>query len=321
MARPNKPWYRSSERRWYATVNGRKVSLGVKGRKNVKAAKEAWHLLMAGVKEQARPKGEPTVGQVIRFFLTDCKGRVKPKTLHWYKDWLEPFAQKQGGLKASALTPTLAEAYSRKPEWAEASRAGFLGTLVTAFRWAVRGRLLAVNPLAVVKAPPKPSRGAQALISPEDHAALLALASPTFGRLLSVLWATGARPGEVASITAENFHAESGVVRLREHKTAHRGKNRVIHLTPEITASLSELAKKYPHGPLLRTCWGNPWTENAIVKEMRRLRERAGVAHATAYGYRHSFATDALANGVPDAHVAALLGHSGTAMLHKHYHT
>ena len=37
------------------------------------------------------------------------------------------------------------------------------------------------------------------------------------------------------------------------------------------------------------------------------------------YGYRHSFATDALANGVPDAHVAELLGHSGTAMLHKHY--
>jgi hypothetical protein len=31
------------------------------------------------------------------------------------------------------------------------------------------------------------------------------------------------------------------------------------------------------------------------------------------------FATDALANGVPDAHVAELLGRSGTAMLHRHY--
>jgi integrase len=37
------------------------------------------------------------------------------------------------------------------------------------------------------------------------------------------------------------------------------------------------------------------------------------------YGYRHGFATDALAQGVPDAQVAALLGHSGTAMLHRHY--
>jgi integrase len=52
---------------------------------------------------------------------------------------------------------------------------------------------------------------------------------------------------------------------------------------------------------------------------MRRTRERAGIPHAIAYGLRHTFATDALANGVPDAQVAELLGHSGTAMLHKHY--
>ena len=45
---------------------------------------------------------------------------------------------------------------------------------------------------------------------------------------------------------------------------------------------------------------------------------RAGLK-AIAYGYRHTFATDALARGVPDAQVAELLGHSGTAMLHKHY--
>ena len=51
---------------------------------------------------------------------------------------------------------------------------------------------------------------------------------------------------------------------------------------------------------------------------MRRLCERAGVK-AFCYGYRHTFATAALSVGVPDAHVAALLGHAGTAMLHKHY--
>ena len=53
---------------------------------------------------------------------------------------------------------------------------------------------------------------------------------------------------------------------------------------------------------------------------MEGLRERAGVPKGpVAYGYRHAFATDVLANGVPDAHVAELLGHSGTAMLHRHY--
>jgi len=52
---------------------------------------------------------------------------------------------------------------------------------------------------------------------------------------------------------------------------------------------------------------------------METTRQRAGIPHAIAYGLRHSFATTALVNGVPDALVAELLGHSGTTMLHKHY--
>jgi integrase len=70
---------------------------------------------------------------------------------------------------------------------------------------------------------------------------------------------------------------------------------------------------------LLRNSKGEAWTENAIGLAMPRTRERAGIPHAIAYGYRHAFATDALANGVPDAQVAELLGHSGTVMLHRHY--
>ena len=39
-----------------------------------------------------------------------------------------------------------------------------------------------------------------------------------------------------------------------------------------------------------------------------------------AYGLgRHSFATEALSAGVPDAVVAALLGHTSTEMVHAHY--
>jgi site-specific recombinase XerD len=45
----------------------------------------------------------------------------------------------------------------------------------------------------------------------------------------------------------------------------------------------------------------------------------APATSGTAARLRHSFATDALANGVPDAQVAELLGHSETAMLHEHY--
>jgi integrase len=52
---------------------------------------------------------------------------------------------------------------------------------------------------------------------------------------------------------------------------------------------------------------------------VRKVRKKLGIRGAIPYAYRHGFATDALAHGVPDAQVAELLGHSGTAMLHRHY--
>ncbi len=61
----------------------------------------------------------------------------------------------------------------------------------------------------------------------------------------------------------------------------------------------------------MRTKRGNPWTGRSITERMQKLKKTAGVK-AMAYG----FATDALKNGLPDAQVAALLGHSSTAMLH-----
>ena len=67
-----------------------------------------------------------------------------------------------------------------------------------------------------------------------------------------------------------------------------------------------DLRAKYK-GSVLGVAW-------SLLKLCRKLKVKA-----IAYGYRHGFATDALAAGVPDAHVAALLGHGSTAMLHKHY--
>jgi integrase len=51
---------------------------------------------------------------------------------------------------------------------------------------------------------------------------------------------------------------------------------------------------------------------------MWRLSEKIG-HRVTAYGYRHTYATRALAMGLPDTHVAALLGHGSTRMIHAHY--
>jgi integrase len=317
---PRKPWYRVSKGTWYCTLNGKKVSLGVRGRENKKEAEDAWHRLMAGVKDdKARPEAESTVTEIIEQFLGDCEGRVKPKTLYEYRVFLDPFSRQHGSLVTKELTPTLAETYSRKPEWSDSTRHDFLGILAGAFKWAERARVIDRTPLIGLRRPPKASRGLDVLLTAEEREKLLSAATPQFRLVLEVLWGTGVRPGEAALFSAENFDAEAGIVRLKEHKTAHKGKPRVVYLPPPVVEILKRLRERHPSGPLLRNRSGRPWTGWAIVKAMKAARERAGLPGKIAYGLRHTFATDALAAGVPDAQVAELLGHSGTAMLHKHY--
>src|SRR5690348_17027479 len=107
MPRPSKPWFRAAKGSWYVTIDGRKVSLGVRGKENKKAALDAWHKLLASGETPAAPKAAPTVGDIITAFLTDCRPRVKAKTLRGYRDFLEPFARLHGGIPAPSLTCTL----------------------------------------------------------------------------------------------------------------------------------------------------------------------------------------------------------------------
>jgi integrase len=93
---------------------------------------------------------------------------------------------------------------------------------------------------------------------------------------------------------------------------------RVIYLSDEAMAILREQQAEYPRGYLFRRPTGGRWTTHSITGKFARIRRLAGVK-VTAYCLRHTFTTDALAKGVPDALVAALMGHSGTATLHKHY--
>jgi len=50
----------------------------------------------------------------------------------------------------------------------------------------------------------------------------------------------------------------------------------------------------------------------------QRLSAKVG-HHVTSYCFRHTFATRALLAGIPDVEVAAMLGHTSTAMVHRHY--
>ena len=268
--------------------------------------------------EPAKREAGLTVEAVLTAFLADAAGRLKAPTMRLYRLHLTAFAEGHGKTIVNSITAGQISRWLAQLPHSSTTKAMMLRSVSACFGWAVVGGLMTANPAKSVPKPKSRSRSSSAVITAEQHAKMMAVASPTARPLLAVLHATGCRPGEACRITAESFNAEAGVIILHEHKADRAGKPRVVFLPPEIVSLLKPLAERYPTGPLLRTVKGNPWDAQSVNLAVRKIAKRCGF-QAIPYGYRHGFATEALASGVSDAQVAALLGHTSTAMLHKHY--
>ncbi len=318
MARQSKPHYRSEKNAWYARINGSRLSLGVKGKKTKKEAYEAWHTLIAnGIPE--KPKGELTINEVVKSFLDEASERMSAGCHRNYSIFAERLRVAFGNKRTNELTNNAVEVYARKQsEWSNTYRNQFLGFVITLYRWALRERMINVNPLGNVNRPAKSSRGVNAVLTAEEHQTLIKHADDDFADFLNLLWHTGCRPSEIAGLTAEQVRQSvNGVIVLNDHKSAHKGKQRMLILNDEAMS----IVKRRADGRtgLLFDGINGKLTANAIGGRIRRLSEKAGLRNIIAYGYRHTFATDALSKGIADTHVASLLGHSSTTMLHKHY--
>ncbi|MFO0852265.1 MAG: tyrosine-type recombinase/integrase [Gemmataceae bacterium] len=332
------PWFRKSKNAWFATLPGKRmVNLKVKGEGNRPEANKAWHRLMAGlphnplplsrrkevkeVIEASAPKPVAlTVAGLVAAYLNDARERVGSASFRNYEHFLTLFARQFGKRPAGDIKPYEAEASSRRPDWSATYRANYLNVVVMAFRWAARAGLIAANPLAGVRKPNRTSRGASAAVSEDEYHLLIAHARPDTNDLLVMLWNTGARPAEITGLTAEMVKASAdGVIPLTAHKTAHKGKPRFLILHGEAWEVAKRRANAVGYGLLFPSDTGGRLTTQAIGHRLKKLCRRAGVRHLMAYGFRHGYATDALCKGVPDATVAALLGHGSTAMLFRHY--
>ncbi len=318
MARQSKPHYRSEKDAWYVRINGGRMSLGVKGRKAKREAYDAWHALIAnGIPE--KPKGELTINEVVKAFLRDAEERISSGCYRNYRIFADAFTSPFGKKRLNELTNTNVEAITRKQSaWSNTYKHHFIGFAITLYRWALRQGHIDVNPLQHVNRPAKSSRGSNAILTAEEHQTLIAHADADFADFLNLLWHTGCRPSEIAGLTADQIRqSTNGVIVLSDHKSAHRGKQRMLILNDEALSIVNRRA--VGRIGLLFNGYNGRLTATAIGCRVRRLAVRAGLRNIIAYGYRHTFATDALSKGIADTHVASLLGHSSTTMLHKHY--
>ncbi len=272
---------------------------------------------------------------IDRFLLWAWKNR-KPATVALYARYLREFVQKVGDINAGALTPALVENWSNRFHRVQAVQR-LAGWLTNA------ERSLPINPLAGMRKIATGKR--RRILTPREGAAMLRGSDRCFRDLLLTLRETIARPQEVRAFrwsdiraTGRNSADAADLVSGRAFFELTKGKGfewraddsreRVIPIPPRLGRLLlrRRLAAGDDGGPIFRNRDGVPWTKDAIICRIRRLRERLCLGtdrrgeRIVAYSLRHTGATAAARLGVTEWALAHLLGHASVKTTARYVH-
>ena len=327
MGRPAKIWKREADGFWYATHRGEKVKLAA----DKAEAEKAFHTLKA---HDAPPEPEvgprPSVKHLVGLYLDQAKLTKKPDTYEVQRRILVNFCDYVGNKKApdirvpavkdwlAADKPRRGKGGTTTPaKWGESMRALAGSTVIALFNWAVEEQRLSVSPVKGLKRGRYLRR--ERIVPPEHRAAVMGAAGPELADFLRLMALTGARPfSELGVLTAAAVDFTGGLVVPVEHKTAKKGKARVIVLVPEAVDILRRLAGRHPAGLLLRTGRGRAWSRQTFNAALKRAAKRAGVPEYSPYDWRRTFITDGLAGGL-SANVMAQLAGNTPAVINKYY--
>lgn len=316
-----KPFYWKSRRCWYVKGADRKnIRLDPDERK----ASKLWVEIAAAEKPEA-----PTapVDTVVEAYLLHALKTVSAPTYVGYRFYLVRFCEMYGLDRVRELKPLHMTRWLDSQEgWGASGRRAAIAAVKRCLNWAVAEGIIDRNPLASVKRPPAKRR--EGTITDAEHSRMMSAADranrrtwTAFRPVLVALRHSGTRPGMVATVTAENVSADGSAWVFREHKTRQKtAKPLVVYLSPCLQSLTRIAVAAHPKGPLFLNSRGEPWTSNAIRCRMRHLRRKLGLpANIVAYSFRHTFATNALVNGLDVATVAELLGHRDVRMIAEHY--
>jgi integrase len=125
---------------------------------------------------------------------------------------------------------------------------------------------------------------------------------------------TGARPGEVSSMTLGDIDKRGPVwiYRPSTHKSEHKGKSRIIPLGPKAQLLLKPWLLDFPGQFVFRSIHGSQITVMVYRQAISRACEKAGVDVWSPNQLRHAAATKIREQSSLDA-AQVILGHSTVA--------
>ena len=143
--------------------------------------------------------------------------------------------------------------------------------------------------------------------------------------IILTLLDTGLRATELCSLIVEDVDLKTGKVNIRHGigGGAKGGKGRVTYLGKVARKAVWRYLATREDGddskaPLFISAGGRPFNRNSLRILIRRLGERAGLAHVHPHKFRHTFAITYLRSGGDVFTLQSLLGHGSLDMV-RHY--
>ncbi|MDB5390166.1 MAG: site-specific tyrosine recombinase [Planctomycetaceae bacterium] len=244
--------------------------------------------------------------------------------IHCINQAMRPLLEFYGGSPVDEFGPLALKVVRAKMvdlKWVRRGINKAIGRIRSIFRWGVANELVepstlqkleAVAPLLEGRTTAKdnpPRTG----VSDENVAAVQADVSELVKDLIDLQRLTGARSGELVSLTTAMIDRSGPVwvATITDHKTVHHGHARVITIGPKAQLVLAKYLSANPGKPLFDIC------RTAYCRAITRSCERLKITRWVPHQLRHTYARTVREIFGPE-HAQSGLGHSSMDMT-EHY--
>lgn len=264
-----------------------------------------------------------TVGDILDYWLGQQEdraraGEIEANTLAGYQSATKHLVETLGGFKIREISRTLFRSHVlARPDLAPSTLRNHATTLRAAVTWA-REEGLAHCPTPVAPRLREEPRYSSHVPTAEQFAATVAHLTGWVRDVHLVLWATGARPSEVASLTPADVLEQSVVFGL--HRGARKTGRREVEVDPATMSILQSYAAAAvdPAAPI----WGK--RVSTILSHARRdlmaACAKADVPRWSPKASRHALVGRLRRQGVIAEVVASITGHSPSVMMRYYMH-
>ena len=303
------------------------------------------------VKLQQRDNGPASraavmsLNQLLEQWLTDVvKVRVRPRTFKDYEALLRLYIRPVLGnrLIGTISQIDIQSLYARMFERGLSARTIEYtnAVLESAFRQAVRSKMLAEDPCIGVDLPRVKRKEMEALSVEECRRFLQNAAESEWFPLLALAMTTGMRPSEYLALKWTDIDWQRGTASVCRtiqmtgsewafDDTKRRRSRRIVKLQNFVLNSLRALkvaqqskrdGNSYPRSELIFvSTTGLPLKQRAVKREFRKLLATAGIRSVRLYDLRHTAATLAIAAGVSVKVISDQLGHASISFTLERY--